>query len=102
MPSFTYGELLGTPKIRAEFVSFSVKSSSGKDSQYRRYSPSSVCVADTTPAFPMLPPWSEGFFVRLFQDYLLRNHSVGSTWITAASGPRLASVMRIPVSSGPA
>ena len=35
-------------------------------------------------------------------DQVLRNQSVGSTWIAAASGPRLCTVIRINMSSGAA
>ena len=39
-----------------------------------------------------LLPWS--------QAHVFLNHSVGSTWIGAASGPRFAIVMRARMSSG--
>jgi hypothetical protein len=52
--------------------------------------------------FPVRLPWSAGLLVCLSQDHVFRNHRVGKTWRTAASSPRLATVIRMTVSSGPA
>ena len=45
---------------------------------------------------------SEGFGAPCFQLQVLRNQSCGNTWIGAASGPRLCTVIRISTSSGDA
>src|SRR5208337_4088826 len=101
MPSFTYGLVLGVPKIRSLLVSFSVNSSGTSPSQYRYRSPRSVCDA----AIACTPFWPEicfrdGLGVPGHHVQMLRNHRVGRTSILAASGPRLLTLIWMRMSSG--
>ena len=100
MLSLTYGVRFGTPKIRCVFVSFSVKSKGTSPSQERYRTPSAPSTARTTrPPWPGTS-WRTGRSAVPCQDHRLRNQSVGRTWSSAASGPRLWTLIRIRTSSG--
>src|SRR4029453_3879277 len=100
IPSFTYGDGLGTWYSRSTLVSFSVKSrASGCWSAARTYhqrAPSTSCAVEAAPG-PMAVIVERGTPGSHVQT--LRYHRCGKTCIGAGSGPRLIAVMRQRMSS---
>ena len=83
-------------------VSLPVKYTGCSPRQAQHRVPSRSCVTSTTdcPAGPSIR-LSTGSFPRP-SDHVLRNQTVGSRRSVAASGPRLCTVIRVRMSSGPA